>query len=347
MFNMKHLLIPAMAVCVACATQAADNYTVTVPLSTDYNNNRAHIVNYDSGDTLATSVVENGRVIFKGSVEQPVMARMSVGGRNVSLFVLEPGEIVLDNNMNASGTELNRKLSTVSDSLETIVGNIQGISSQNDSTAFAGRKALEAQYYAVMDNAIRANSDNPIGYYFFVQKMVEDLESLPTILKQYPAFANMVRVRKMTDMLAKMQATGPGNRFTDFTIPQPDGTKASLSDYVGVGKWMLVDFWASWCGPCMREIKVLKDILSEYGPDKLGVVGVAVWDDVENTKAAIKRMQIPWPQILDCQQVPTDIYGVMGIPCILLVDPQGNIVSRGLQGDDLRAAVRAALNPEE
>lgn len=342
---MKYLFITAMAVLAACATHAAANYSVTIPMPADYNNIPAQIVDYDNGDTLATSYVENGKVVFTGEVKEPVMAGVMVAGKNVARFVLEEGKISLDSNMNSNDTELNRRFTLVSDSLAKIVSEFRALPRDNDSIFNVKGEALQQQYNVIVANAIKSNSDNPVGYYFFVQQVIEDPASVTEALQQYPAFANKTRIRKITETLKKMEATGVGHKFTDFTIPQPDGTKASLSDYVGKGKWMLVDFWASWCGPCMREIKVLKELLNEYGEDRLGIVGVAVWDEVADTQAAVNRMQIPWPQILDAKTVPTDLYGIMGIPCILLVDPQGNIVSRDLQDDALRSAVKEALNP--
>lgn len=112
---------------------------------------------------------------------------------------------------------------------------------------------------------------------------------------------------------------------------------------INSGKPAMVDFWASWCGPCIRETKVLKEIYEEYGSKGLDVLGVAVWDEPANTLKAIEQHQLPWPQIINAQTIPTDLYGIAGIPCIILFDPEGNIVSRDKQDDDLRADVAAAM----
>ena len=73
------------------------------------------------------------------------------------------------------------------------------------------------------------------------------------------------------------------------------------------------------------------------------MLGVAVWDEPQNTLQAIERHKLPWPNILNAQTIPTEIYGISGIPCIILFDPQGRIVSRDLQDDDLRQAVNEAM----
>ena len=127
----------------------------------------------------------------------------------------------------------------------------------------------------------------------------------------------------------------------DFTVYDGAGNAVKLSDFRG--KPVVINFWASWCGPCIRETKVLKEIYEEYGPKGLDVLGVAVWDEPANTLKAIEQHQLPWPQIINAQTIPTDLYGIAGIPCIILFDPEGNIVSRDKQDDDLRADVAAAM----
>lgn len=149
----------------------------------------------------------------------------------------------------------------------------------------------------------------------------------------------------MLNVFDRKAATSPGKMFTDFEITY-EGKTSKLSDYVGKGKYMLVDFWASWCGPCRREAQVLKEIYNGTSRDQLDILGVAVWDEPENTLEAINDLGLPWNHIINAQTVPTDLYGILGIPCIILFAPDGTIVSRDQQGDDLKAAVGSALGIE-
>lgn len=216
-----------------------------------------------------------------------------------------------------------------------------------DST-YANRMAiLENEYNSYMDSVVAANATNPIGYMFFINQAYDyDLPRLNKALEQYPAMKGYQRTAKLVEALQQKEKTQPGNKFIDFTITN-DSISQSLSDYVGKGRYTLVDFWASWCGPCIRETKVLKKIREEFQGKPLDILGVAVWDEPANTEAAIKRHELPWPQIINAQSVPTDLYGISGIPCIILFGPDGTIISRDLQGEELTKSVRAALNPAE
>ena len=142
---------------------------------------------------------------------------------------------------------------------------------------------------------------------------------------------------KLAEGAKKALLTEEGAMFLDFTIEDSDGKTVSFSDYVGKGKYVLVDFWASWCGPCKREIPNIRDAYQKYGPKGLEVLSVAVWDKPEDTKAAAKEHGVVWNQIINAQQIPTDLYGIRGIPQIMLFGPDGTILKRDLRGEGIEA----------
>lgn len=136
----------------------------------------------------------------------------------------------------------------------------------------------------------------------------------------------------------------PTDRFVDFSATYK-GTTQRLSDYVGKGKPVVADFWASWCGPCRREIPYLIDVYRKYG-DKVVVLGIATWDEPADTEQAIAEMQIPYPQIINAQKAGSDAYDIKGIPEIILFRADGKVLRRGLRGEAIAQAVEECLQAQ-
>jgi thiol-disulfide isomerase/thioredoxin len=152
---------------------------------------------------------------------------------------------------------------------------------------------------------------------------------------------NAMIMEAKQNWLVQME-TSEGKMFKDFSA-EYEGKVTKLSDYVGKGKYVLVDFWASWCGPCKAEIPNLIKVYNQYKGDKFEVLGVATWDEPADTKKAIEKMSIPYPQMLNAQKAGSDAYGINGIPQIILFGPDGKILKRNLRGAALEKAVAEAL----
>jgi len=198
-------------------------------------------------------------------------------------------------------------------------------------------------------DAIDKNGDNYIAK-LALQNIIYDLplDELKGILGKCGKFlsedesiASIISGKEAED------ATAEGKKFVDFAGKTPEGADVKLSDYVGKGKWVLTDFWASWCGPCMGEIPNIKKIYDTYEGDDFMVLGVAVWDG-DNTESA-KRMEekeMKWHQIFVGEdKTPTDSYGILGIPTMILFAPDGTIYKRGevLRGESMIKTVAEAL----
>lgn len=141
---------------------------------------------------------------------------------------------------------------------------------------------------------------------------------------------------------AIQQETSEGKMFKDFEA-EYDGKVTKLSDYVGKGKYVLVDFWASWCGPCRAEIPNIIKVYNQYKGDKFEVLGVATWDKPADTQKAIEQLGIAYPQMLNAQKAGSDAYGITGIPQIILFGPDGKIVKRNLRGAEIERVVSEVL----
>jgi thiol-disulfide isomerase/thioredoxin len=144
----------------------------------------------------------------------------------------------------------------------------------------------------------------------------------------------------------KVELTQEGERFRDFAV-EYDGKTAHLSDYVGRGKYVLVDFWASWCGPCRAGIPKVIALHEKYKDRNFTALGVAVKDKPEATLRAIKDDAIPYPQILNSQAVASELYGIDAIPELILFAPDGTILVRGNNRMDAIEQKLAEVFPEE
>ncbi len=156
-------------------------------------------------------------------------------------------------------------------------------------------------------------------------------------------------VSAISDNLQTKKATAVGQKFVDFTVDHVAGVdkagnpiyeKKSLSDFVGKGKVMLVDFWSPWCPPCKAEIPNIKAVWEKYHGDDFDVLSVAVWEesrrmDWHNTIDTAKVYDMRWLQLNNGHQEPAALYGIEGIPHMILFDKDGTILKRG---DDLRGA---------
>lgn len=319
-----------LSVTLAALSAVAGNYTITVNFAdASLNGQKAYITNYDTGIDVDSTVVKGKRAIFRGTVDNSYFARISAGGRKCGL-VVEDGNIVVDwQNGIATGTALNVKLNKWDEATKNI--------------------ETEEQYAAACHHLYEENRDNGIGPWAFYNYIMEKdfaLEQLDSAMATVPtSYKSMTRFKKAIDNAKAANATAEGKMFTDFTVKGEDGKDYKLSDYVGKGSYTLVDFWASWCGPCRREIPKIKQYYNQYNGKGMNFLGVAVWDKPADTHKAVAAMQIPWPVIIGTHKLtePTDIYGINGIPHIIIFDPQGKVVSRGLQGEALKAKVEELM----
>ena len=134
--------------------------------------------------------------------------------------------------------------------------------------------------------------------------------------------------------MEKSIKTSEGTMFVDMEA-EVDGHICRLSDYVGKGRYVLAEFWGSTCPPCLSQIPKLNSIYKKYKERGLTVLGIAVHEDAEKSRRAIKKHGITYPQLLNTQKQASSKYGIQGGPYSILFAPDGTILARGLHGEDL------------
>jgi thiol-disulfide isomerase/thioredoxin len=163
------------------------------------------------------------------------------------------------------------------------------------------------------------------------------------LIKAEDEFKSTELYKKYAERLDNMKTSVPGNPFKEIVSKAPNGKEIKLSDYAGKGKYVLLDFWASWCPPCREEMPHLVALYKTYKGKNFEIVGYSLDKTAEDWKTGIKKMNMTWPQMSDCDfwnSLPVKAYAVQGIPCTFLIDPQGKIIERGLQGEALDAAIQ-------
>ena len=295
------------------------------------------LVNPATPEVVARQSIQNGVFTIQGTVDKPYYAMLNIGissevngeikRKNSRMpIIIEPGDIQFDGNNRVpiiKGTPLNDVLSDVTskrnapDFIETVKGLV--IQHKDDAVAIPLLLMLD-------DSMVE-----PDILLTLIGQLSEDAQHHPHVAK----------VKGKAEIL--LFRPKEGDMFKDFAVAY-DGKTTRLSDYVGRGKYVLVDFWASWCGPCHQEIPNLIALYEKYKDKEFLVLGVTAQDNPEASLKAIDEMQIPYPQILNAQKIATDIYGIDALPETILFAPDGTIFARGLRGEELEKKLAEIFN---
>ncbi len=341
-------------------TACSKPYSVTVDYGNKNDGMQVYLQNYFTGEIIDSTTFADGKAVFNGKTGKNYIAQATFADKSAT-FVLEPGDINITFNpafdiiYEISGTEQNDSLAHILDQaiayqfgflfkVLALDSNAPDFEKTRDSITAANNDTLRILYKT---GALKY-ADKPIGdycssewlsYTVGTDEFDEALSNVSSRIKK------SAPVQKSITVNNGMKANQPGSRFIDFTIENGniDGTPVSLSDYVGNGKYVLVDFWASWCAPCRGGIPGIKELYKKYAGENFEVVSVAVWDERAATLKALEEEQMPWPQIIDAQEIPSNIYGFTGIPQVILFSPDGTIIARDLHGKAIDEAVEKAL----
>lgn len=339
---MKKILFTVLAIAaVACAPEKKTTLSGSVPEGVE----KVSVRVPDLGiDTLVA--VENGKFSIDLPADKTASGIVSVA-RNRTQFVLDGTPLTLQEDGETLIAKSSKPAASITERMNEFVLWSKDFMKRYQEAGEEAAEDLMEEYKDKLVECAKANTDNAFGTMCVqsLQGLAEPAELREVIAALAPELKEKESIAGMVKNMDARDATAPGKMFTDFEIPQPDGTVKKLSDYVGKGKYILADFWASWCGPCRREIPNIKKVYDKFHGPKFDVVSIAVWDKLADTQRAIEVEGLKWNQILDAQKVPTDAYGISGIPEIILFAPDGTILKRGeeLRGENMEPAIAEYL----
>lgn len=323
-------ILGGVTVCALLAGCGSRERRVTIEMPDASDGTEIAVVTYDDSLTLAKGVFADGKAVIKVPTDKDVLAQLMIDGRTKAMYITESGEALIKSGSEAAtGTPANDAFARMSAQMDSV----DNLDDEQLYASFALKKYNE-------------NRDNQLGLYAVTQWMrFADADAIDSLLKKAP---QQVRRSQRKDKALKAarlrKATAPGSHYTDFSAVQSSGKEMKLSEFIEPGKYVLVDFWASWCPYCIKEIPALKALLEKYGPSGLQIVGVAVRDEEADTKAMVDKKQIPWKIMYNTGRVPYDIYGIAGIPHHILLSPEGIIISRGENVQKIDARLQKLLS---
>ena len=310
--------------------------------------------NFRNGGIIDSTKVENGKFVFNGIAEKAPVVQLIVINDSVepAAFVAEIGKIEMsfDPELKATvkGTATNdqyQQFRMAEDTLfEKMFSNYSkfqemkkagDITSEQSMEYDKSSKQLAEELNKLTSDFIKPYITTPAGQYFFFDNVysLDDIQRKELISSAPADFQNLERIQNLVKRIEAREATAVGKQFTDVKGFNPDGKEVSLSDYAGKGKVVLVDFWASWCGPCREATPDVVAIYQKYKNKGFEIVGISLDARKESWEKAIKDLNITWPQLSNLKGWDEDCavtYGVDAIPQTVLIDKDGKIIERNL-----------------
>lgn len=299
-----------------------------------------------------STAVADGSFSFKGDAAGEIFASVSDGADHELPVVLD-GNVKVDlSTETASGTSENEELTKWNTVMETHSGKLSELMTEYRSYREKGEvpaevekrisEAYEAEMGKMTEAVKRCCNENMTAKFpaYFLAQMASmmEKEDVVAIVEAKPAFLETSILSRVKSSVEGWKRQMPGQMFTDLTMADTLGVEHKLSEYVGRGKYVLVDFWASWCGPCRAEMPQVKALYEKYHDKGFDIVGLSFDNSKKAWTAGIQKLGLPWHHLSDLkgwQCVAASVYGINSIPATLLVGPDGKIVAGGLRGEAL------------
>ena len=365
----KYLSLAASLLMVACSQKPGFEIQGTVADS-QADGRQVYLVKYGEEAPIDSAVVTNGAFTFQGEQATPTLCVLYVGdqemrrvsaGENApytAIFTLENARLqaVLNEEAPAvSGTPENDAFKALQDQVKGIRAKAEPLTDQLKSADEAVKEAAMEQYEAIEAEAsqalkayIEANCDKQVAAKVFSDARYdlsdEDQEAI--LAKANDTFKAVRGIDKMIEHLNILKNSAVGKKFIDFEMADAEGKMHKLSEFVGNGKVVLIDFWASWCPPCRADMPNLVAAYKQYKSKGFEIVGISLDSKADAWAKGVQDLGITWTQLSDLQgwkNAGAALYGVNSIPHTILVDKDGTILCKKLHGKEIAAKLEEIL----
>lgn len=367
-FMKKFILFSALfALLVSATTIDKKGYTISGKIkAADGDTVILATIDYLSLIPLDTTIIKDGKFFFTGEQKEPVyryitQIKNGVATELGSDLILENGTISVSldkENKGAHGTannELWREYTTQDNKISMKAlpyWNVAEDSTQTDSVRAHAKKVIESVQREQLDylvSFIRSHIKSGLSHLLF-ESYYQTLE--PKYIEEILAEVKKAGIEDELYTTAKqkldaMKKTTPGNQFTDIELNDQNGKSIKLSTIVPNNKITMIDFWASWCGPCRAEMPHVVELYKKYKSKGFEIVGVSLDKNKESWIKAIQTLNMPWPQISDLKGWKSKgaaSYDITAIPATVLINQKGEIVAKNLRGEELSKKLDELLN---
>ena len=339
-----------VAVCWACLGMMAQEveYDVAGEVLNGTNTVYLYKARFSGTEVLDSMVVTDGRFAFHGSAPKDEL--LGVGGDEDFLVFVNDGTpirmkvygSVYEGQKIAAPYQLveasgqNMQLGRIDTQINNILMSLEGVDeADEDAYGRARASAINTEYNILLENR---NTFAPLVFLTDVIDEV-DYEDLAPFMDSTSVYYHHPAMAEILEYYQAMGKKRLGITFHDAQLQDTYGRNHLLSEYCGKGNYVLIDFWASWCTPCLREMPNLVRLYGKYhGSKNFEIVGISLDNSQRAWAAAVKRLGLRWPQLSDLkvrEGEAAQAYGIVNIPSNVLLNPKGVIIAADLMGEEL------------